>query len=121
MGSARSHTRRGAGGTEKRRVDRGKVVRTARDIGLVLKNRAIDDHSGCCRRRPVPKLERDDYERSREVGTERVKALQGRVAAVDGDRESQAGDVAATAGAISSRMDRRVAGPQPAAADRIPA
>jgi len=34
--------------------------------------------------RPVPKLERDDYERSREVGTERVKALQGRVAAVDG-------------------------------------
>jgi len=27
--------------------------------------------------RPVPKLERDDYERSREVGTERVKALQG--------------------------------------------
>jgi len=32
----------------------------------------------------VPKLERDDYERSREVGTERVKALQGRVAAVDG-------------------------------------
>ena|SRR5882724_5617241 len=36
------------------------------------------------RSRPVPKLERDDYERSREVGTERVKALQGRVAAVDG-------------------------------------
>ena len=34
--------------------------------------------------RPVPKLERDDYERSREVGTEQVKALQGRVAAVDG-------------------------------------
>jgi len=44
----------------------------------------VRDASAPARRRPVPKLERDDYERSREVGTERVKALQGRVAAVDG-------------------------------------
>jgi hypothetical protein len=34
MGLARIHTPKGCGGTEKSRVDRGKVVRTARDICL---------------------------------------------------------------------------------------